>query len=88
MFGEQLLVAPCLKPGGRVEPYLPSGTWLRFPGGESYDGGQNQPLTLALNAVAVFIRCGEKIPLGPAVQTTDALGSAPIIEKYWPAGAS
>ena len=88
MFGEQLLVAPCLKPGGRVEPYLPSGTWLRFPGGESYDGGQNQPLTMALNEVAVFIRCGEKIPLGPAVQTTDALGSAPIIEKYWPAGAS
>ena len=32
--GDDLLVAPCLEPGGRVRVYLPRGEWRRFPGGE------------------------------------------------------
>ena len=85
MFGEQLLVAPCLAPGGRVLVYLPAGQWQRFPSGENFDGSRCYQLTLALDEMAVFIRAGEKIPLGPAVEHTDVLNGVASIESYWPA---
>lgn len=91
MFGEQMLVAPCLEPGGSVTFYLPKTTatssgsnWLRFPTGERFAGGQAHSLTLALNEMAVFVREGEQIPLGPVVEHTDELAGSTQIEAYWP----
>ena len=83
MFGDHLLVAPCLKPGGRVECYLPSGNWQRFPSGGSFVGGRSYTLNLALDEMAVFARAQEKIPLGPAIQHTDELAGTAVIEEYW-----
>ena len=40
MFGDDMLVAPCLKPGGEVEFYLPEGEWQRFPSEQTYQGGK------------------------------------------------
>jgi alpha-D-xyloside xylohydrolase len=63
--GDDLLVAPCLGPGGRVELYLPAGRWRRFPdGGEEHEGGRALRLQLALDETAVFVRSGAHIPLG------------------------
>ena len=85
MFGDKLLVAPCLQPGGQVECYLPAGSWLRFPTGDVIEGGRSHSFTLALDEVAVFVREGEKIPLGPEVQHTNELAGNAVIEQYWPA---
>jgi len=71
--GDDLLVAPCLEPGGRVEVYLPRGDWQRFPGGERCAGGRSHRLQLALAETAVFTRTGVAIPLGPAIQHTGEL---------------
>jgi alpha-D-xyloside xylohydrolase len=81
--GEDLLVAPCLDPGGRVRVYLPEGEWCRFPGGQPLAGGRTHEITLALEECAVFARRGTEVPLGPAVQHTGELGRAPRVESVW-----
>lgn len=62
--GDDLLVAPCLNPEGRVRVYLPAGEWRRFPGREPYAGGRVHHMALGLDEIAVFARAGTRIPLG------------------------
>lgn len=81
--GDDLLVAPCLEPSGRVRVYLPDGDWCRFPRGESYAGGRTHELVLALDELAVFARRGAEIPLGAALQHTGAVGAAPSVVATW-----
>ncbi len=81
--GDDLLVAPCLAPSGRVRVYLPEGEWRRFPGGEALAGGRTHDLRLALDELAVFARSGTGIPLGPAVQHTGELGPTPSVIETW-----
>jgi alpha-D-xyloside xylohydrolase len=64
-FGDDLLVAPCIRPGGAVAVYLPAGRWRRFPKGGEFEGGRLLNLNLALAETAVFAREGAEIPLGP-----------------------
>lgn len=65
-FGDDLLVAPCLRPDGVVTVYLPAGEWVRFPAREPFAGGCCHTLTLAATEMAVFARRHSRIPLGPA----------------------
>jgi alpha-D-xyloside xylohydrolase len=81
--GDDLLVAPCLEPSGRVRVYLPDGEWRRFPDGEHYDGGRTHELVLALDEQAVFARLGAEVPLGPAVRHTGELGTSPRVTEVW-----
>jgi alpha-D-xyloside xylohydrolase len=81
--GDDLLVAPCLEPSGRVRVYLPEGEWRRFPGGQPLAGGRTHELVLALDELAVFARRGAEIPLGPAARHTGELGSAPVTTETW-----
>jgi alpha-D-xyloside xylohydrolase len=64
-FGDDLLVAPCLQPDGRVRVYLPAGEWYRFPiDGPSLAGGRVHEIRLAMDEIAVFARLGARVPLG------------------------
>jgi alpha-D-xyloside xylohydrolase len=65
-FGDDLLVAPCLRPDGAVTVYLPAGEWVRFPDRQPLAGGRCHSLTLAATEMAVFARRHSRIPLGPA----------------------
>jgi alpha-D-xyloside xylohydrolase len=58
MCGPDILVLPCLEPGGRVSGYLPRGTWQRMGDDRPIDGGRVVELTLALEEVAAFTRAG------------------------------
>ena len=85
MFGDDMLVVPCLQPGGDVEFYLPEGEWQRFPSEQTYQGGKPYTLTLGLQEMAVFVPKGKRIPLGPDVEHTNALtDQQPQISHYWP----
>jgi alpha-D-xyloside xylohydrolase len=84
--GDDLLVAPCLRPDGRVQLYLPPGDWNRFPAGEHVRGGRVLELDLALAETAVFAREGARIPLGPVVSHCGELGAEPGTETLWQAG--
>jgi alpha-D-xyloside xylohydrolase len=82
-FGEDLLVAPCLRPDHKVKAYLPTGEWRRFPTGAALEGGRTHRLTLGLDEMAVFARRGAAIPLAPEVETTAALPG--VTKEYWSA---
>ncbi|MFK8048402.1 MAG: alpha-xylosidase [Halioglobus sp.] len=84
MFGDRLLVAPCLRAGGKVEFFLPSGSWRRFPSGEIFDGSRCYTLELALTEMAVFLRAEDALPLGPALEHTQQLEGRVVIEEHWP----
>lgn len=55
-FGDDLLVAPCLNPEGRVTVYLPAGRWKWFDSGEDIAGGKVHELNLPLPRIAAFRR--------------------------------
>ncbi|XQF91215.1 alpha-xylosidase [Pseudoalteromonas espejiana] len=71
MCGEKLLVVPCVVPNGKVKFYLPQGEWVRFPDAQSYQGGKYYEETLELTQMAVFVRKGDTLMLGPEVQHTE-----------------
>lgn len=85
-FGRDMLVAPCLKPGGDIECYLPKSIarqWRRFPGGELYDGGQLVSMTVPLDEVAVFVPQGRHIDLGAEVESTEDLVNGIAVKDQW-----
>jgi alpha-D-xyloside xylohydrolase len=88
MLGDHMLVAPCIETGGHVEVYIPMGDWVRFPCKTKVMGGKLVTLSLALNEMAVFVRKGNKLPLGPDIEHTDLLNldspyaNLPVVE-YW-----
>jgi len=55
-FGDEILVAPCLNPEGRVTVYLPQGHWQWLDSGEHIAGGQVHELQLPLARIAAFRR--------------------------------
>ncbi|NIB40464.1 alpha-xylosidase [Pseudomaricurvus alkylphenolicus] len=87
-FGDDMLVAPCVAPGGEVEVYLPcsvSESWCRFPSGEKFEGGKSHKLKMPLDEIAVFVPEGRTIPMGPAVEYSDVLtqqGGLPVINEW------
>jgi alpha-D-xyloside xylohydrolase len=84
MFGDSMLVVPCVKAGGEVEFYLPEGQWLRFPDQQVFEGGKLHRLKLSWQDIAVFVPKGHNIPLGPKVEHTEALGNKVQIATLWP----
>ncbi len=85
MFGDDLLIVPCLEPGGGIEFYLPEGKWKMMNDNKNrtFEGGKVHKLTLDLNEIAVFSLVGKKIPLGEVVEHTEALDSISDITSYW-----
>jgi alpha-D-xyloside xylohydrolase len=71
MCGEKLLVVPCVVPNGKVKFYLPQGEWLSFPDRQAYQGGKYYEDTLELTQMAVFVRKGDTLLLGPDIQHTE-----------------
>jgi alpha-D-xyloside xylohydrolase len=85
MFGDDLLVVPCLQPGGQVEFYLPEGDWKMMNDNQnrSFTGGKVHQLTLKLSEIAVFALVGKTIPLGAEIEHTDEVDSIATITEYW-----
>ena len=84
MFGDDILVVPCLQPGGKVEFYLPHGQWLMFADGREFSGSRVHQLTLALTEQAIFVKKNTRIPLGKAVENTEQLENIEQVVGYWP----
>ena len=81
MCGPDLLVAPIIAPGGRVEAWLPEGVWHDFFTGERHSGGRVITCERPLDRLPVFGRDGASLPLGPVVQHTGEIDAQrPIVE--------
>jgi len=66
MIGDDLLVAPVLKPDVvRRLVYLPKGVWYDYWTGEKYEGERTIEAKAPLDTVPMFIRGGAILPFGP-----------------------
>jgi alpha-glucosidase len=69
MIGNDLLVAPVLKPDlmGRLV-YLPKGAWYDYWTGKKYQGSATIRADAPLEIVPMFVRAGAIIPMAPAMK--------------------
>ncbi|SKA34657.1 alpha-xylosidase [Consotaella salsifontis] len=73
MLGDDLLVAPVIRPGGAVDYYLPEGDWYDFWSGDHIAGGRRIADVMPIDRIPVFVRSGAVLKLGPAVQNTNQI---------------
>src|SRR5215217_7577424 len=76
MVGNDLLVAPILKPDvTRRLVYLPEGSWYDYWTNKKYAGGTMITVDAPLDVVPMFVRAGAIIPVGPSL---NYIGEKPI----------
>ena len=71
-FGEQLLIAPVLHPGGEQTIYLPPGDWRDFFTGKRCQGGTTFSAHYRVTEVPVFVREGAIVPEQAVSDYSDA----------------
>jgi alpha-D-xyloside xylohydrolase len=64
MLGADLLVAPVFTPDGRVEFYLPAGTWTNFFTGETVTGPCWRQETHGFTTLPLYVRDGAVLAIG------------------------
>lgn len=64
MLGDSLLVAPIFSPDGRVEYYLPKGTWTHLLSGEEREGGTWQEDTYDYFSLPLYVRENTILAMG------------------------
>jgi alpha-glucosidase len=85
MIGDDLLVAPILKPDVTSRlVYLPKGIWYDFWTNKKYEGGTMVRGDAPLETVPMFVRGGAIIPLGPEMNYTGEKPVDPITFAIYP----
>ena len=87
-FGEAMLVAPVLEPGGNQTIYLPPGSWLDFFTGKHYQGGGTLTAHYAVDETPVFVREGAIIPEQARSEYSDARPLDRLILSVYGSGSS
>ncbi|HZS14070.1 MAG TPA: TIM-barrel domain-containing protein [Candidatus Dormibacteraeota bacterium] len=73
LLGEDLLVAPVVKPGGRRRVHLPRGRWGDWWTGEVVEGPTDLDLSVPLDRVPLYQREGSLVSLGEGRRVEDVL---------------
>ncbi|HKG80333.1 MAG TPA: TIM-barrel domain-containing protein, partial [Pyrinomonadaceae bacterium] len=85
MIGEDLLVAPVLKPDvTRRLVYLPAGAWYDYWSNKRYTGGTMISIEAPLDVVPLFVRAGAIIPSGPSLNYIGEKPVDPITFNIYP----
>ncbi|HMG72760.1 MAG TPA: TIM-barrel domain-containing protein [Pyrinomonadaceae bacterium] len=85
MIGEDLLVAPIVKPDVTTRlVYLPKGTWYDYWTNKKYTGGTTLRFNAPLETVPMFVRGGAIIPLGPEMNYVGEKPFDPITFAIYP----
>ena len=85
MVGNDLLVAPVLKPDvTRRLVYLPQGIWYDYWTNKKYEGGTMISVDAPLETVPMFVRGGAIIPMGPEMNYTGEKPFDPITFNIYP----
>ena len=85
MVGEDLLLAPILKPDvTRRLVYLPAGTWYDYWTNRQYSGGTMINVEAPLDVVPMFVRGGAIIPSGPPLKYVGEKPVDPITFMIYP----
>ena len=85
MIGEDLLVAPIVKPDVTTRlVYLPKGIWYDYWTNKKYAGGTMFRVDAPLETVPMFVRGGAIIPLGPQMNYVGEKPFDPITFAIYP----
>jgi alpha-glucosidase len=85
MIGNDLLVAPVLKPDlTRRMVYLPKGMWYDYWTNKKYEGGTMIAADAPLETVPLFVRAGAIIPTGPELKYVGEKPADPITFNIYP----
>jgi alpha-glucosidase len=85
MIGNDLLVAPVLKPDvTRRMVYLPKGMWYDYWTHKKYEGGTMIAADAPLETVPLFVRAGAIIPTGPELKYVGEKPADPITFNLYP----
>jgi alpha-glucosidase len=88
MIGDDLLVAPILKPDVTQRlVYLPAGVWYDFWTNKNYAGGRMITVDAPLDTVPMFVRGGAIIPMWPAMNYVGERKADPITFAIYPDAA-
>ncbi len=88
MIGDDLLVAPILKPDITQRlVYLPAGIWYDFWTNKKYPGGRMITADAPLDTVPMFVRGGAIIPTWPAMNYVGERTADPITFAIYPDAA-
>ena len=88
MIGDDLLVAPILKPDVTQRlVYLPAGIWYDFWTNKKYPGGRMITADAPLDTVPMFVRGGAIIPTWPAMNYVGERTADPITFTIYPDAA-
>ena len=85
-FGEQLLVAPVVDPGGEQTIYLPPGDWRDFFSGKHYPGGTTFSAHYPVDETPVFVREGAIVPAQATSEYSDAMPLDHLILNVYGSG--
>jgi alpha-glucosidase len=79
LLGRDLLAAPIYQPGANNRRlYLPAGEWASFWSGERFHGPAWVEVRAPLDELALFVRAGGFLPLGPVMQHTAERPTDPL----------
>lgn len=87
--GEDLLVAPVVRPGDVTRKvYLPEGTWYGFWDELRYEGPASVVVPAPMGKIPLFVRAGAVIPMQQVVQYTGEAPINPLTLEIYPQGSS
>ena len=78
LLGPDLLVAPIVRPGGRVTVWLPKGVWWDWSTGERLVGPRRIVAELPIDHFPLYVRDGAAIALATPSMTAAAWSNGPI----------
>ncbi len=82
--GDCLLIAPVKQSGGEVDVYLPRGDdWIDLDTGLRHSGGTSMRCRAGLHTIPHFGRVGYLLPLGPEVESSDAIDIHSPLDEVW-----
>lgn len=84
LLGDRILVAPVLNQGAKArQVFLPSGAWIHYWSGKTYQGGSEITIDAPLEEIPIFIRSGSVLPMynAPVIHTL-AQESLPQIQGF------
>jgi len=83
MFGDDILVAPIYRAGGKVTVYLPKGDWIKLDTKQRFGGGQVLTMQLPLSEMAVFVKADAQLELMQPVEHLNNKEIAQLERSIW-----
>lgn len=93
MFGDNMMIAPVVKPVSeddgyvRMNVWLPEGQWLEYETGTMLDGGKTVERAFTIDEYPVYVKAGSILPYYGKIKNLSGT-EQPVIVRVFPGGAN